>query len=153
MQTTQTQAKNLTLRALDRWLCSHPTAATIAAEAVRSWERSQIRDCCDDLGEETFMVVDAAAPDGYYLCGRGWCVCDPCREGETICAHSLAVCLLLGYRSHFARLSAAAPLRKVAVVVKSAAAKPLTIRASSQQLGERLATCRDQLIAGKGGVR
>lgn len=148
------RADRLVREALCRWVCAHIDFAHVANRALAAYEASDIRDYSDDLGDETFTVRDAGAPDGYYLCSREWCCCDPMREEAPYCRHSLAVCLLLGYRSHVARLRAEerakaeaqaakpGPLRVVGIVCK-----PNSIRESHRQLGEHLAACREKLQA------
>lgn len=144
------KADRLTRDALCRWICAHIDFAREGNLALAAYEARNVADVCADLGDETFSVRDVSAPDGYYLCGRTWCCCDPAREEADYCWHSISVWLLLGYRSHFARLHAEAkpaPLRKTAILVKR---DPLTIRGSQDALQARLAECRLKLV---GGVR
>ena len=137
--TLRRKADRLTRDALARWVCADLDRATTANEALALYELSRIADYSDDLGHETFTVRDASAPDGAFLCGREWCCCDPRREEAPTCRHSLAVGLLLGYRSHYARLHAAAPLRVMALVAKPVTANPLTVRESMNSLQAKLA--------------
>ena len=145
-QSLRKQARRLVGEALSRWVCDHIDSASDASHALACLDGSGISDYSDDLGDETFLVHDASAPDGAYVCGRSWCACDPARERASLCAHSLAACLLIGYRSHYARLHAAEktkPLRVVGLVVK-----PGSIRESQDALGRQLAACRTKLVGG-----
>lgn len=140
----RTQADRLTRAALERWVCADTNRETLAAAALTIYQRRALADYSDELGDETFIVRDDSAPDGAYAAGRAWCACRS--QYDALCHHSLAVCLMLGYRSHYVRLREEAPLRVAALVVKS---NPLTVRESMDSLQAKLAECRVKL----GGVR
>lgn len=98
-------AQRLAKEALARWVCDgHLNLAKAANQALVLFETNSIRDYGDDFPDgDTFLVTDKEAPDGYFLCAREWCACDPGNE-LPICQHSLTACLFLGYRSHQARI-------------------------------------------------
>lgn len=147
-RSVHSEADHLTREALCRWACSHPESAWDANRAVTAYQEGRVQDYEDDLGAETFLVADRCAPDGHYVAGRDWCACDPMKE-YSICYHSLAVCLVLGYRSHYARLSAKQPLRVFAMIVK----KEHTRSYSQERLGEHLADVIQQNRAMVGGAK
>jgi hypothetical protein len=142
------EADRLTREALCRWGCAHPESAWDANRAVTAYQEGRVQDYEDDLGAETFLVSDRCAPDGAFVAARDWCACDPTKE-YSICYHSLAVCLVLGYRSHYARLHAKRPLRAVALIVK----KSFTKAHDQAQLGEHLADVIQQNRAVVGGAK
>ncbi len=99
------QARRQAITALCRWTCEHLQHIDLARRALHLFDANLIQDYSDDFdGEETFLVSDPSSPDGALLCTRTACQCDPENKAET-CAHSLAACLFVGYRSHYANLS------------------------------------------------